>query len=176
MILASIVFGAGQGISDGVNQGLPHIDIRDLQDAAQAGDLARLEQLKDPGGRLGAFVIDTPYGSTIESFISKAPGCLKSIKESNHLPTLPMEDGSSRTTFAKVSDGDATSGELSCLEPEVSDIDSLFDNIDANVMRIIELFHNGNGGVLQYHLGQKSSNASNLPTKSHIHVYEQGKN
>ena len=71
---------------------LPKIDLKDL-----LGDATN--QIKDDGGKIGAFVITnlgTQYETALKNFIAKSPNCL----DNQQLPTLEMEDGSLRTTFA----------------------------------------------------------------------------
>ena len=159
----------------GQDHTLPQIDLEELQSATSStGDLQRLFKLKDQGGKLGAFVIKTNLDNTVKSFISKAPGCIGSMRESEHLPQVSMHDGSLRTTFATIESLDLSHNDSypNCLEPEASMISDLFEVIDTEVVKVIEMFSGGH--TLKYELHNQISNISDLPTKSHIHVYEKG--
>ena len=105
------------------------------------------EILKDSGGKIGAFVVnhmDSAYQEALRTFMNQAPECLKQ----NNLPHLEMNDGSFRTTYAKV----AEEPSLQCLESETEIIDKYFDIIDEFVAKLIE----AETGTVQYQVNDKT--------------------
>ena len=101
------------------------IDLKDL-----LGDATN--QIKDDGGKIGAFVITnlgTQYETALKNFIAKSPNCL----DNQQLPTLEMEDGSLRTTFA------TTNFEpLDCLKVDMNVIMDTFEKVDRVVYEMIK--------------------------------------
>ena len=105
------------------------------------------EILKDSGGKIGAFVVnhmDSAYQEALRTFMNQAPECLKQ----NNLPHLEMNDGSFRTTYAKVAEEPI----LQCLESETEVIDKYFDIIDEFVAKLIE----AETGTVEYQVEDKT--------------------
>lgn len=124
---------------------LPKIDLKDL-----LGDATN--QIKDDGGKIGAFVITnlgTQYETALKNFIAKSPNCL----DNQQLPTLEMEDGSLRTTFA------TTNFEpLDCLKVDMNVIMDTFEKVDRVVYEMIK--------------SQASLQPIQTLSKIHAHIYK----
>ena len=88
--------------------------------------------------------MDSAYQEALRTFMNQAPECLNQ----NNLPHLEMNDGSFRTTYAKVTEEPS----LECLESETEIIDKYFDIIDEFVAKLIE----AETGTIQYQVNDKT--------------------
>jgi hypothetical protein len=154
--------------ANSADQLLPQIQLSDLQ----SSDLfENVDILNDNGGQLGAFVVtglDQDYLSAVKEFRTRAPDCLK---QHDHLPSLEMNDGSTRTTFATMTgDNSQTPG---CLKDEINVMSATFDVIDNHVAKLIQIIANGNQPLQYQDKSQKHFDLKDGPIKTHIHVYSQ---
>ena len=127
---------------------LPKIDFKDLLD-----DPTDVNRIKDNGGKVGAFVLTnlgTPYETALKNFITKLPNCF----DNQQLPSLEMDDGSLRTTFATIN-----FEPLDCLKYDMNVIMDTFKKVDKAVFQMIK--------------SQANFPPIETLSKIHAHLYQQ---
>ena len=150
-----IISGGNHGLS------LPSIDVHD--------SVIRSQDVKNEvTNKIGAFEVKNlgeAYQKSMKEFFSQAPACLE---KDPTLPTMVMNDGSVRTTFAT---SDSKSNP-ECLSDEIGVITKAFDQVDQIVIKIIEDIVEP--GTLRYQTSENSGliqDLSDSPVKQNLHVY-----
>ena len=139
---------------------LPSIDFHD--------SVIRSRNVKNEANKIGAFEVKNlgeAYHQSMKQFFRQAPACLE---KDPTLPTMVMNDGSVRTTFAT---SDSKSNP-ECLSDEIGVITKAFDQVDQIVIKIIEDIVEP--GTLRYQASENSGliqDLSDSPVKQNLHVY-----
>ena len=148
-------------ITKSSGQLLPLITYEDLTNGI-------FEHAKTSFGSVEVFgVTNLPesYQSSLDLLIKEGPECLTKSDDDHQLPTMWMQDGSSRTTYATQ---DSTFP--ACL-PMMKGLVEAFDLVESAVTRLIQQEYNDEENSLAYLVGSEKVPLSQAPHKDHVHVY-----
>jgi len=112
----------------------------------------------------GAFVfsgLGKEYAKAVRNIRKNSPNCLHESLE------VELEDGSRRLTVARDSET-ATDKFPNCVAEDIETVTEYFDKIDKFVMDVLE---NNFNTSIKTSDSNKSVELTDLPTKSHLHVY-----
>jgi len=102
------------------------------------------------------------YRQALQNIRKNTPNCLQDSLE------VELDDGSKRFTIARDSETDLRRFPA-CVQEDVEIITEYFDKVDKFVMDVLK---NKFATKLQISVENKSYELEDLPTKSHLHVYE----
>jgi len=102
------------------------------------------------------------YEKAVRSLRKSSPNCLQESLE------VELEDGSRRFTIARDSETDSRTFPL-CVQEDIKIIQKYFDIVDNFVMDVLKYKYNTSLQISDSHI---SYELEDLPTKSHLHVYE----
>jgi len=141
---------------------VPRITYDELKRIPEEASL--LEQIKDDGGRLGAFAVTgiplDGYKDDVTAIMNKAKNC---IGNDESLSKIELSGHSTRRTYATV---DNTYPE--CFMQEADTVSRAFQLVSHGVFGAIETV---SGRVLGYVSGGSELALSEAPHKDHIHFY-----
>lgn len=131
-----------------------------LRHAASTGRIAQVRKALQEVGGFAVEGLGQEYATALESLQTSAPHCLDGSKR------VTLYDGAERFTFVE-SDREPLP---SCLQAQAEIIQATFDQVELHVTSILSQIV-GNSSLLTRESGEVKQ-LSELPSKTHVHVYK----
>ena len=141
------------------------ISVEDNENFLRKSQVASPERFLAALSDTGTFVfsgLGEDYAKALQTLRKRSPNCIKESLE------IELEDGSRRFTTARDSET-ATHKFPKCVQEDIESITKFFDKVDKFVMDVLRNKFNTS---LHIATSNTTIELEDLPTKSHLHVYQ----